>query len=120
MRQLGISLRDIAVLAEVARAPGVTQGALAERVGLSRSRMSEQLEVLGTAGYVDRPISPMDLRTRRIFLSFPGQEMVEAAKPRLDEVDTGWLSGIEAAERPLFLAALRRLAPGATNRFGGL
>src|SRR3954447_8412455 len=53
MRQLGVSLREIAVLAEAARVPGVTQGALAERVGLSRSRLSEQLEVLATAGYVE-------------------------------------------------------------------
>jgi DNA-binding MarR family transcriptional regulator len=119
MRQLGISLRDVVVLAEVARAPGVSQGALAERVGLSRSRLSEQIETLATAGYVERPISPRDLRVRRIFPTFPGQEVVEAARPRLDEVDRGWLSGIEAAGRPAFLAGLHRLAPALTNRFGG-
>ncbi len=119
MRELGISLRDIAVLAEVARVPGVRQGALAERVGLSRSRCSEQLHALGTAGYVERPIHPMDLRTRRIFLTFPGESIVEKAKPRLEDVDRGWLSDIEAAERPGFLAGLRRLAPAVTNRFGG-
>jgi DNA-binding MarR family transcriptional regulator len=119
VRALGVSLRDVAVLAEVARAPGVTQGALAERVGLSRSRCSEQLQVLTRAGYVERPIHPMDLRARRIFPTFPGQKIVEAAKPSLEDVDRGWLSAIETAERPGFVAALRRLAPAVTNRFGG-
>ena len=75
--------------------------------------------MLATAGYVDRPISHRDLRVRRVFPSFPGQELVEAAKPRLAEADKGWLSAIEAEERPAFLAGLRRLAPALTNRFGG-
>jgi hypothetical protein len=45
--------------------------------------------------------------------------ILEEAKPRLAEIDSGWLSAIEAAQRPAFLAALRRLAPATTNRFGG-
>jgi DNA-binding MarR family transcriptional regulator len=119
IERLGISLRDFVVLAEAARAPGVSQGALAERVGLGRSRLSEQLQVLATAGYVERPINPRDLRLRRIFPTFPGQEVLEEAKPKIEAVDSGWLSAIDAPRRPAFVADLRRLAPAVTNRFGG-
>jgi DNA-binding MarR family transcriptional regulator len=118
-RQIGISLRDFVVLAEAAHVPGVHQGALAERVGLRPSRLSEQLRVLATAGYVERPIYQGDLRVRRIFPTFAGQELVEAAKVKMDEIERGWLSAIDARERPAFVAAVRRLSPALTNRFGG-
>jgi DNA-binding MarR family transcriptional regulator len=106
---LGISLRDFVVLAEAARVPGISNGALAERVGLGRSRMSEQLAVLEAAGYVTRELNVFDLRMRRVYPTFDGQQVVEEAAERLTELDRGWLSLLAPAERRAFTAVVRRL-----------
>ena len=114
--QLGVSLRDFVLLAEIAQRSGLSQATLAWRVGLGRSRVSEQLVVLETAGYIEREIDLRDLRRRRIWISRNGQEVVEEANERLNGVDKGWLSMLEPRERPGFTAALKRLPPAVTSR----
>jgi len=110
MEEIGISLRDFVVLAEIARRPGLSQATLAKRAGLSRSRVSEQLEVLETAGYVWREINPRDLRRRRLLISRDGRDVVEEGKQRLTAIDKHWLSRIDRTRRPFLIAALRLLA----------
>jgi DNA-binding MarR family transcriptional regulator len=110
MYELGISLRDFVLLAEITQRPGLSQQALAERVGLTRARVSEQLEVLGTAGYIQREINPLDLRKRRLWISRDGQIVVEEGKARLTAIDTNWLKRIDPSRRPFLTAALKTLA----------
>jgi DNA-binding MarR family transcriptional regulator len=111
MRNLGISLRDFILLAEIAQRPGLSQSNLAKRVGLKRSRVSEQLAVLDTAGYIQRDINLLDLRKRKLWIAPAGQVVVEEAKERLALVDSAWLSGLEKDSRPFFAASIRRLPP---------
>jgi DNA-binding MarR family transcriptional regulator len=110
MTNLGISLRDFVLLAELDQRPGLSQSALAEKVGLTRARVSEQLKVLDTAGYIWREMDRGDLRRRRLWLTQPGRVVLEEAKERLTEIDRGWLSRIERHSRPFFTAALRELS----------
>jgi DNA-binding MarR family transcriptional regulator len=114
--QLGFSLRDFVLMAEIAQRPGLCQQALAERVGLGRSRVSEQLAVLDTAGYVERQIDVLDLRQRKIWLTSQGQVALEDATERLTEIDRGLLTGLEPHDRHLFTASLRRLTPASSGR----
>jgi DNA-binding MarR family transcriptional regulator len=58
--------------------------------------------------FVERRIGVRDLRQRRIFPTFGGQEVVEEATERLTEIDNGWLSVLAPKERHAFTAALRR------------
>src|SRR4051812_19717410 len=116
MDDLGISLRDFVLLAEVAQRSGLSQATLARRVGLGRSRVSEQLLVLDSAGYVEREIDIRDLRRRRIWISRDGREVVEEAAERLSGIDRAWLSALDKRERTTFTAALRRLPPALTAR----
>jgi DNA-binding MarR family transcriptional regulator len=111
VQSLGISLRDFVLLAEIDQRPGLSQSALAERVGLTRSRVSEQLAVLGTAGYVAREMSWHDLRKRRLWVTPPGQAVLEEAKACLWAIDTGWLGALDPHTRPHFIAGMRTLAP---------
>jgi DNA-binding MarR family transcriptional regulator len=113
---LGVSLRDFVLLAEIAQRSGLSQATLARRVGLGRSRVSEQLLALDTAGYVEREIDIRDLRRRRIWISRDGQEVVEEAAERLDGIDRAWLGALDKRERTAFTAALRRLPPAVTAR----
>lgn len=111
MRELDISLRDFVLLAEVDQRPGLCQAALSWRVGLSRSRVSEQLEVLALNGYVEREVNGLDLRARRLWITSPGHSILEEARARLTEIDTTWLRTLDARTRPFFTSTLRRLPP---------
>jgi DNA-binding MarR family transcriptional regulator len=113
---LGFSLRDFVLMAEIAQRPGISQAALAERVGLGRSRVSEQLAVLDTAGYVERQTDIYDLRRRRIWISANAQRALEDATERLTDIDHGWLSSLAPFDRHCFTASLRRLPPAITGR----
>jgi DNA-binding MarR family transcriptional regulator len=112
LQSLGMSVRDFVLLVEIEQRPGLSQSVLAERVGLTRARVSEQLAVLDTAGYVTREMNRLDLRKRRLWLSQPGQIVLEEAKARLTGIDTGWLHSLDPQARPFFTAALRTLSPG--------
>jgi DNA-binding MarR family transcriptional regulator len=114
MYELGISLRDFVLLAEIAQRPGLSQQALSERVGLTRARVSEQLLVLDTAGYIRREINSLDLRRRRLWISRDGRVIVEEGKARLTAIDERWLRHIDRSRRPFLTAALRALAAAAT------
>jgi DNA-binding MarR family transcriptional regulator len=116
VRDVGVSLRDFVLLAEIAQRSGLSQATLARRVGLGRSRVSEQLLVLDTAGYIEREIDIRDLRRRRIWISANGQQVVEEAAAQLSAVDGNWLRALEPRDRHVFTASLRRLPPALTAR----
>jgi DNA-binding MarR family transcriptional regulator len=116
MRDLGISLRDFVMLSEIAARPGLSMTALSQRLGISRSRTSEQLDVLDMAGCVRREMNRYDLRRRNIWITAPGRRELEEARERIDRVDKHLLIPLESRERPWFAAALRRLPPALTGR----
>src|SRR4051812_13715897 len=116
MDDLGISLRDFVLLAEIAQRSGLSQTTLARRVGLGRSRVSEQLLVLDTAGYIEREIDIRDLRRRKVWISGNGQQIVEEATERLSRIDAAWLRTLAPRDGRIFTAALRRLPPAITAR----
>jgi DNA-binding MarR family transcriptional regulator len=109
--ELGISLRDFVLLAEIAQRPGLSQATLAKRVGLKRSRVSEQLSVLDTAGYIERELNPYDLRKRKLWITDNGQVVFEEGAERVALIDAGWLSRIPRDSQPFFKAAVRLLPP---------
>ena len=119
LRPAGISLRDFAVLAEIRQRRGIGQRALAERVGIGCSRLSDQLSCLETAGLVMRTLNETDLRRRRIFLTDDGDRALAEGRERIDAADYAWQSGLRAGERPGFRAQLERLLPRARDMWSG-
>ena len=109
LRDVGISLRDFAVLAEIRQRRGLGQRALAEHVGVGDARLSDQLSCLETEGLVERTLNETDLRRRRIYLTPEGDLALAAARERIDATDRAWLSGLGSTERPRFRALLERL-----------
>jgi MarR family transcriptional regulator, organic hydroperoxide resistance regulator len=114
---VGISLRDFVVLSEISQRSGISQGALAERLGLGRSRISEQLTVLDQAGFIERELNPFDLRRRRLWLSVNGVRALEEARALMTRADDAWLSKLGRQERPAFRAMLSRIPPNHAVRW---
>jgi DNA-binding MarR family transcriptional regulator len=119
LHEAGISVRDFAVLAEAAQRQGIGQSALAWRVGLGRSRLSDQLSVLETEGLIERLLNERDLRRRRIWLTREGQHALAEGRERIGRADHNWLRPLTINERPYFRAILDRLGQEARGpRFG--
>jgi MarR family transcriptional regulator for hemolysin len=110
---VGISLRDFAVMAEIAQRPGIGQAALAHRVGLGRSRLSDHLAVLETEGLIERLLNERDLRRRRIWVSREGQHALAEGRARIARADHNWMMKLKLAERVYLRAMLERLGPDA-------
>jgi DNA-binding MarR family transcriptional regulator len=111
--EAGISVRDFAILAEVAKRSGIGQKALAENVGLGRARVSDHLSVLETEGLIERLLNERDLRRRRIWLTREGQHVLAKGKEAIARADHNWMSPLKLSERPHFRAMLDRLGPDA-------
>ena len=119
LRRVGISLRDFAVLAEIRQRRGIGQRALAERVGIGCSRLSDQLSCLETEGLVMRTLNESDLRRRRIYLTAEGDRALAEGRNRIEAADRAWLSPLPGSECPTFRALLERLLPRANDLWGG-
>lgn len=109
LRPTGITVRDFAVLSEAAQRAGISQTALAERVGITRPRLSDHLARLEGTGYIERRLDIVDLRRRRIWLSHEGAEMLEEARVAIGRADHLWLLRLHHRDRPLFRASVDRL-----------
>jgi DNA-binding MarR family transcriptional regulator len=110
---VGISLRDFAVMAEIAQRPGIGQRALAYHVGLSRPRLSDHLSVLETEGLIERLLNERDLRCRRIWLTPDGRAALADGRERVAQADAQWMMQLKMAERAYLRSMLDRLGPDA-------
>src|ERR1041385_5042834 len=70
LRPLGLSTARWLALVNLSRHPeGMTQNALAVRVGIKDSTLVRQLDLLEADGWVERRGSPTDRRAKRVFLT---------------------------------------------------
>lgn len=90
-QQVGLPLRWYDVLLELSAAPGkrLTMGELAERVVLSRTRVSRVVDELAGAGLVRRDANDTDRRSAYAVLTEQGQGAFTAAAPVYRKAITG-------------------------------
>ena len=106
----GLPLSWYDVLLELAAAPGgrLTMGELAQRVVLSRTRVSRIVDELVAAGLVRREGNPDDGRSAFAVLTADGLARYRAAAPHyLASIETEFASGLTDAELGAVAAALR-------------
>jgi DNA-binding MarR family transcriptional regulator len=108
---LGLEPREFALLRGVATAQGVTQQAVAERMGVAPSRMVGLLDSLEARGLVERRQNPDDRRARALFLTDDGRELLGRAFAVAVEHEQQLTSELDEAEREQLLELLGRVGP---------
>lgn len=88
--------------------PGVTQGRLAEAMGLDRSTMVGLVDALEERGLVERRRGE-DRRTNLLWLTASGRRLLGSAKQRIARHERRVATLLTAAERAQLLALLGKL-----------
>ena len=81
IRDSGLRLAQMGLMAQIAAAPDDTLGALAERTGLDQSTLSRNLRALESMGLVEIAIADDDQRRRAVWLTEEGARRLQAALP---------------------------------------
>jgi len=81
LAELGLSVAQLGLMAQIAAAEDDTLGALAERTGLEQSTLSRNLRTLEREGLVEIAAVENDLRRRAVWLTETGARRLEAAIP---------------------------------------
>lgn len=76
---LALQPREFALLRTVAGSQGVTQHAIAERMGVAPSRMVAFVDALEQRDLLERRRNPHDRRARALFLTTAGRDLLERA-----------------------------------------
>ena len=106
----GLTQRQLAVLAVLARQDGVSQSDLVAKTGIDRSTLAEMVARMVTKGLATRVKSQSDSRANAVSLTELGRTAFEAAVPKLADIDAGVLARLPASKRALFVDLLKRLA----------
>lgn len=105
-----VTLRQFAVLAAIAQAPGVSQAELVRRTGVDRSTIAGITARLQKAGLIERADSETDKRANAVTLTAAGQQMLKAATKHARAADAAILDALPRAKRKTFLSILVKLA----------
>jgi DNA-binding MarR family transcriptional regulator len=80
-REMGMSVAQLGLMAQIAVTSDDTLGALAQRSGLDQSTLSRNLRTLENEGLIEIAVVETDLRRRMVWLTETGARRLEAAIP---------------------------------------
>ena len=104
----GVSPGRVGMLVLIESNPGVTQGRLAEAMGLDRSTMVGLVDALEERGLVERRRGE-DRRTNLLWLTPSGRRLLVRAKQRIARHERRVATRLTAVERAQLLALLGKL-----------
>jgi DNA-binding MarR family transcriptional regulator len=81
MAELGMTVAQLGLMAQIAAAADDTLGALAVRTGLDQSTLSRNLRTLAAEGLVEIAIVAVDQRRRMVWLTETGARRLENSIP---------------------------------------
>lgn len=110
LEAIDLGPREAMLLRQVALAEGRSQGDMARAVGLPSSRIVSLVDRLEARGWTRRRTSPDDRRTRSLFLTDSGRDMVERIASASAEHETELTGSLDPADRKRVTKVLRRLA----------
>ncbi|WP_353112641.1 MarR family transcriptional regulator [Microbacterium sp.] len=106
----GLTPASAGVLRIIARQPGLSQRALADRLGAVPSRVVVLVDTLERAGLVARTRDPEDRRHHRLDLTDDGRQMLGALRAAATRQNADVLGPLDPAEQEAFSALLVKLA----------
>ena len=111
----GLTITQYALLANISATPGVSIGALAERLIMDPTTLTRNLRPLERRDYLTLTPDPEDRRSRRLNLTEQGRAVLKNARPAWVEAQTSIENAVGLTETPVLNAALdhllERLAP---------
>jgi DNA-binding MarR family transcriptional regulator len=99
LAEIGLSIRDFAVLASAAERVALTQRELANKVGLDKTTLVATLDVLETKALLRRASAPRDRRARTIELTAAGERALKRGRELVLAGETTALAGLSENER---------------------
>ena len=104
-----VTVSDIVALDELARSGPVTQGELAERLGLEKSTVSRLAAALEERGWLGRERDAVNRRYLRLALTPEGRDVAARILAELAERHERLLGAMSAADRQALLQGLAAL-----------
>ena len=111
--ELSLSPADAAVLRLVAFAPGLSQRAVADRLGLQASRLVALVDALEARGLVERTRSSVDRRVHELRLAPGGRSLYGRLADLLAAHEAELTASLTPDEHALLVALLGRLTSAA-------
>jgi DNA-binding MarR family transcriptional regulator len=106
---LELEPREFSLLRGVGAAEGQTQQAVGERLLIAPSRMVAVVDALEQRSLVQRRHNPYDRRTRELFLTYAGRDLLERALEQVVELERYLCAPLTGAEREQMLDLLGRV-----------
>lgn len=111
----GAAPRYLGLLAIVLENPGQSQNKLAKAVGLQKSSLVTILDRLESEGLLERKASPGDRRSKAVWLTQIGEEIVTGLMNRAGEHEVQMTRGIDEKTLDNLLAALDQIIENLRN-----
>lgn len=102
----GVNPTSYAILSELALDGWLTNGQIAERLGMSTGGVTPALDRLERSGFVERHPNPADRRSSVVSMTLRGEEVMCAASDGLAHELNGHVSALTDAERAIVLRFL--------------
>lgn len=117
MGELQITPVQFGAMSIIAVNPGIEQVEVGIELGVDRANNGDVLNRLEKAGLIARQTAPHDRRTKSVFLTTKGRDLVLAANERFTEIQKRFLGPLTAAERKTFIALVDKIITE-NNRLG--
>jgi len=112
MAALGLTAAEAGVLRLLGREEGLSQRALAARLGAAPSRVVLLVDALEAKGLVRRAVSPADRRAHELHLTTAGRDVLAEIRTLATAHESEMVEPLEEDDRPQLAQLLRRLADG--------
>ncbi len=110
LAELDLAPEHVGVLRIVGQQPGLSQQALAARLGALPSRIVKLVDELGDRGLVERRRSDTDRRTYELYVAAGAREQLGAVLSTVGDHDAELTRGLTSAEKKSLLELLDRVA----------
>jgi DNA-binding MarR family transcriptional regulator len=110
LAEIGLEPRQVMLFRHVALAEGRSQREVAAAIGLPASRIVGLVDRLEAQGWVERRTSRDDRRTRALFVTETGREVLARIATVSAAHEAELTQGLEPAERDALIALLGRVA----------